>query len=60
MNGISDAVSEEVKMIDTNTKWKLVEMSKKKSSNSLKWIYRIKRNAYVDPIKCIKQKGSMV
>ena len=46
-----NAISDEVKMIDTNTTWKLVEKLEKKSSNNWKWIYYIKRDAYGNSIK---------
>ncbi|CAA7062305.1 unnamed protein product [Microthlaspi erraticum] len=44
-------MEEEIKMIEKNRTWRLVEKPEKKNIISVKWIYRIKTNANGDPIK---------
>ncbi|KAG7563872.1 Integrase catalytic core [Arabidopsis suecica] len=46
-----DAMNEEIKMIEKNRTWSLVEKPEKKNVISVKWIYRIKTDANGVPFK---------
>lgn len=51
IEGWRKAMEEEIKMIEKNRTWRLVEKPEKKNIISVKWIYRIKTNANGEQVK---------